>query len=445
MADQPFNRTPLYPLEKPLADDINQGFSQADRSLRDFLYQFYSQANGFVQASLKVGAAGPPSLNVVMAAGIAFYDNGTDVPTAIGGVVGLDDRARYKPIVLGNPLTIAVPAPPGANSRIDLIEVAYNRLSDNPQSREFLDPTTDAFAPALKSKTLDFNVDGTLAYYAAAAVPTTALAYKSGVAGVSPVAPTTDTGYMAVATILVVSGAVVINTGDITDQRSLLGQDIESGTLIAQQKFTANGTYTPTALTKKVRVRMCGGGGAGAAAQGGAVNSGAASGGASGTTIEVTLISGSLITGGAITIGAAGAPAAYPAAGGTGGDTVAVINATTYTAKGGLGGHAGNRLVPPSVARPGLPQAGSTAGDYVTADPGQMGINNGNAGSDQFVGGSGGSGGMGIGGDGAVVSGVGGAGAGFGAGGGGAVTSGGDAEKAGGAGTAGIVIIQEYT
>src|ERR1700733_3584708 len=32
--DQSYQRTPIYPLEKPLADDLNQEFSQIDRSLR---------------------------------------------------------------------------------------------------------------------------------------------------------------------------------------------------------------------------------------------------------------------------------------------------------------------------------------------------------------------------------------------------------------------------
>jgi hypothetical protein len=113
-----------------------------------------------------------------------------------------------------------------------LIEVRYNRDTNNPQSRNFLNPGTNAFAPANVDKTLDFNVDGTLAYYAAAAVPTTALAYKSGVAAVSPVAPATDTGYMALAHITVATGVLTIVAANIAVVRSVvngglyLGEDV---------------------------------------------------------------------------------------------------------------------------------------------------------------------------------------------------------------------------
>jgi len=215
MANNPYNRTVIYPLEKPLADDINQGFSQLDRSLRETMFSLLRGRDGFLSTGFLVQASSPVAMSVLLKAGIGFQDAPTDVPSAVDAVVGLDDLARYKPILLATDLTVAVPAAPGVNSRIDLIEVRYNRQTDNPQSRSFLDPVTNAFSPASVDKTLDFNVDGTLAYYAAAAVPTTALAYKSGVVAAVPVAPATDTGYLALVHITVGTAVVVINAANI--------------------------------------------------------------------------------------------------------------------------------------------------------------------------------------------------------------------------------------
>jgi hypothetical protein len=440
MADHAFDRTPLYPLEKPLADDINQGFSQGDRSLRDTVYELLGGVSGFLKGSLQVVQQGPPALGVTIKAGLGFQDAPTDVPGNIGGVVGLSDLSRYKPIVLTNDLNVAVPAPPGANSRIDLIEVAYVRQLDNPQSRNFLDPSTSAFAPSLVSKTLDFTVDGTLAYYSAVAVPTTALAYKSGVASASPSAPATDTGYLPLVYITVASGVVTIVSANIVDQRST----ISFGALLGRQIITASGTYTPTAGTKRVRLRGTGAGGGGGGAAGGG-NSASAGGGASGAAIDQWIDGGNTaITGGAVVVGAAGAGGAAGAnTGGTGGDSTIAINGVTYTAKGGTGGIGGSNTAGQALAHGGVVQSGSTAGPIAGQDGGP-GMNLlGSSGVCQS--GAGGSGPFGVGGDpvGAGSGGDGTVGQGYGSGGSGAQTQT-ATSLAGSAGAPGVWIVEEY-
>lgn len=240
MANNPYNRTPLYPLEKPLCDEVNQGFSQVDRSIRDTLFALLNGRQGFLKDGFLVSQSSPAALSVLLKAGVGFQDAAADVPSAIDGVVGLDDLSRYKPIILGADLTVAVPTPPGADSRIDLLEVRYNRNTNNPQSRNFLNPATNAFAPANVDKTLDFNVDGTLAYYAAAAVPTTALAYKSGVAAGSPVAPAVDTGYMALARITVAAGVVTIVTANIEVARAVVDAGLYLGESRTRQFLIAH-------------------------------------------------------------------------------------------------------------------------------------------------------------------------------------------------------------
>jgi len=442
MADAPFNRTPIYPLEKPLSVDVNQGFSQSDRTLRDTFFRLLGGASGFLRSGFQCQASGPPAMSVVLAAGTAFQDAPTDTPAAIGGVLGVDDLCRYKPIILSNDLTVAVPTAPVANSRIDLIEVRYNRQLDNSQSRQFLDPTTDAFSPAFQPKTLDFNVDATMAYYAAAATPTTAFAYKSGVVGASPAAPAVDTGYMPIAYITVGTGVLTIVAANIADARAMIAPAAYAG----RQTFTANGTYTPTPGAVMALIRACGGGGGSGGIHCTAGNVAAAGAGASGVTVEklMTAVSGQL-TGGAVVIGAGGTAGPGGAGllpGGDGGDTSAVVNGVTILAKGGAGSTAGADFGTQVSCAPGSkPLAGSANFDTFTAEHGEISVA---TATNQFAPGSGGSSPFGIGGagkPGAPPTAE--AATGHGAGGGG-TTCVGAFDSAGAAGSGGIVQIDEW-
>jgi hypothetical protein len=402
----------------------------------------FGQRSGFVGNSLLVVPSSPAALSVVIKAGIGFQVNATDEPTSIAGVAGLNDLSPYKPIVLALDYTVAVPAPPGANSRIDLIEVSYQRLLDNSQSREFLDVTSGNFNPANVAKTLDFNVDGTLAYYAASGTPTTALAYKSGVAASSPTAPTVDTGYIALAYITVVNGATTITAVNIIDERPLAA----SGRWLGRQILSATGVYTPSLGATKCRIRMVGGGGGGGGVAGASNSIAVTGGGASGRYLEQYIDnSGVQLPLGVVIIGAAGAAGASgDNAGGNGGDTSATIAAVTYTAKGGQGS-AGSSAHDFWLGAPGIIPAGSSVTDVVAGEQGTMGVgvNNSNIATSIGIGGNGGSNPLGTGGVGTSNV-AGGQGNGWGAGGGGTSNNlaGNDA---GGAGTAGVVIIDEWS
>lgn len=432
MVDQAYNRTPIYQLEKPLADDINQGESQDDRSIRDTMFALLNGASGFIGRALAVVPQGPPALGVTIKAGIGFQDAPTDVPSSIAGVAGLNDLSRYKPIVLALDYNIAVPAVPGSNSRIDLIEVRYNRQLDNAQSREFLDPTSGAFSPALVAKTLDFNVDGTLGYFAAAATPTTAIAYKSGVVSGSPTAPTVDTGYMPLALILVTSTTTTIVASVITDERALIG----GGRILGVQTLTGSGTYTPTPSTSRIHVMMCGGGAGGGGAGGGG-NSAAGGGGASGSTLDIW-INATGLAGGAFVCGAGGAGGVGNSSGATGVDTTLTINGTTLTAKGGLPG-AGMPSAATFATAGGSLDPGSGPGGIVSGDNGSTGV----VLSGVVVSGSGGSSRFGGGGPPVFIApSAGTAASGFGSGGSGAAAT--TTNQTGGAGSAGVIVIEEY-
>lgn len=230
-----------------------------------------------------------------------------------------------------------------------------------------------------------------------------------------------------------------------------------TGTLLGRQVFTASGTYTPTAGTRMVRVRMVAGGGGGGGVQVTAGAYAAAGGGASGVYWEKLIDPGALVTGGAVAIGAAGAAGSNTGGtGGTGGDTTVVIQGTTYTAKGGLGGvgNSGTNINVIIGAAGGAVGAGSSAGDIAFGQDGERSTLRQEVLTTGLVAGwsgEGGSGPFGAGGR-KVASGFAGvpglAGVGNGAGGSGAagVDDGfGGGAEVGGVGTIGLIIIEEYS
>jgi hypothetical protein len=106
------------------------------------------------------------------------------------------------------------------------------------------------------------------------------------------------------------------------------------GVLIGRQTLTASGTYTPTAGTKKILVRMWGGGGAGGGCSG--VAAGCAGGGGGSGGYAEYYFSGVTSTN-PYTIGAGG-KGVSGAAGQAASNTTFTIGGTTVTAFGGSGG-----------------------------------------------------------------------------------------------------------
>ena len=214
-----------------------------------------------------------------------------------------------------------------------------------------------------------------------------------------------------------------------------------SGRLLAVQRFTANGTYTPTPGVKTLRVTVLGGGGGGGGS--GATGAGQQSigcGGSAGGYAVGLITSGIVAT--TITVGAAGAASAPGfSAGGNGGSSG--FGGIIF-AGGGQGGNAGVAVgsFPNITAASSAPGVGS-GGSLINAAGGQggSGINmssingvSGYGGASAFGGGAIASSAAGI----AAVS--------PGSGGSGALSgpniAGG---RAGGAGAAGLVIVEEFS
>lgn len=232
-------------------------------------------------------------------------------------------------------------------------------------------------------------------------------------------------------TVTVAAKLSVTNSGGttLTGQYTYVGRQVLSAT---------SGTYTPSTGVRGAIVRMTGPGGGGGGAAGGA-NIAVGAGGNSGQWVETHVgFAGSTITGGAFACPAGGAGGnTSGTSGATPSDTTLVINGSTLTAKGGVGGPGLTSTAPPFVW-PASVGTVSTTGDYNGYTLGGTGIAS-SAGSGQ--GGNGGSGPYGGGGLGTFAA-TGGNATGFGAGGGGAGAQ--ATGKAGGSGSGGLIIIDEY-
>jgi len=209
---------------------------------------------------------------------------------------------------------------------------------------------------------------------------------------------------------------------------------------VAIQTFTGSGTYTPATGMLYCTIECLGGGGGGGGA---ATNDGshcsAASGGGSGEYARGVFSAATIGSSQSVTIGAAGsAGSAGNNAGGNGGNTSvgALISAnggtggsgcatsTTQIVFGGSGGTGGSGG---SIRTPGQ------IGGYGMAFIGALITCSGKGAASQYGGGAK-----------EVFNSAGNAGAGFGSGGGGASVAASSTQQAGGAGTAGYVIVTEY-
>lgn len=233
------------------------------------------------------------------------------------------------------------------------------------------------------------------------------------------------------------AGIVPASTGSATEY---LGGDGNwgaiTGRFLGRTTYTgSSGTHTYNAQTNTAHVRVVGGGGGGGGAPG--TTSGEASAGGGGSAGEVLDFVASVTGGGgeAYSIGGGGA-------GGTGGTGGTTGSSSTFigTAAGGSGGLGGTATTGVNVAAGGTTASQQSAGGTGVASGVDVVAVGGPGGSSGYIGG---------GGAGARHSSAGGsngsAGRRFGSGGGGAASVANGTDRTGGAGSGGIVIIDEYT
>lgn len=224
---------------------------------------------------------------------------------------------------------------------------------------------------------------------------------------------------------------------------AFLGLGDGSGRYLGTRVFTASGTYTPTAGTKKVVVTVVGGGGGGGGTfPTNASQNAAGSGGGGGAEAVGIFTTG--FSGVAMVVGSAGVSAA--ASSGTNGGVTSF--GTLLTAGGGDGGERGLAVISGNTAR-------SSGGVTVTGTPlivkaGQDGGNGTVFSVGVALSGKGGDTSYGYGGPPAGTGSTAGSGnpgstgKNYGTGGSGAACSISDAARSGGAGQPGVIIVEEY-
>lgn len=276
MADNDFNRTPIYALERPLCDDLNQNATYADQEVRDLLYNqtltqvrtgtFYdasTPADGFLADGFKVrqNAAGANG-NVYITSGMGFQNQPGITPANINGVTGLDDPSTLKPLILtanSNESSAGIPVPNtglgAGNSRIDIIQVRANLLVTGPQSRDVLQPVTGVFAPQVLDKTLQWLLDNTTTVVQQPDTSTAAaIIYKKGIVTattdptVCPI-PATTSGYVKIAEIFVQENATTFGTAVITDTRNYICQNGQMA-VGGELSFTGDGANCKANLVR---------------------------------------------------------------------------------------------------------------------------------------------------------------------------------------------------
>ena len=212
------------------------------------------------------------------------------------------------------------------------------------------------------------------------------------------------------------------------------------GRLLNIQVFTSSGTYTPTAGTKRIKVKAVGGGGAGGGAVATSTGVSAGGGGGSGAYAEGYYTSG--FSGLTVTIGAGGASASG-AVGGNGGTTSFGALISCPGGGGGQIGTASNTTIAySSQGAPGTTPTGSGLIVSGKGQPGQNGVAFGTAGIG--IAGIGSPSPFGGGGTQSVNGNTGVPAISYGSGGGGTCNTPSQSAHSGGAGAPGVVIIEEY-
>lgn len=215
MSDGTFDRRVVYTREKATSNDWDLSESQLDQALRDVLLKLLSTratnathlpgfVGGFLAESFLVSPTAILSSNVQLLSGVGFQQSLIDTPSGIGNA-GVNDISQLKPLVLKEPQTIIIQAPPAfPNNRIDIVEVRYDRALVDPEVIRILDPVSATYIPTPNVlKTLTFALDGKVGTVATPNPSTTPIGVVTGTPGNPPVVPPTTAGYIKIAEVFV--------------------------------------------------------------------------------------------------------------------------------------------------------------------------------------------------------------------------------------------------
>lgn len=132
--------------------------------------------------------------------------------------------ATYQMIVLDSTTSLVVSENASGNQRIDIVQIKYTDAEAQSESRQKWNPATEAWYAH------NVNVRRTA---------TATVAIKAGTPGANPVAPSPDTGYFAIAQILVpaswTGGGRTIDDGDITNLPGARGTGLVASSWVSGQ------------------------------------------------------------------------------------------------------------------------------------------------------------------------------------------------------------------
>ncbi len=183
--------------EELVFDDLADLQHLAEKGLLEqVLYPLYNQADGFVAGGFLVSAAGGMALDVAAGRGYLYDSGEADA-----------DKSKYKPIVATAVWQVTVPTADATNPRKDILCVTPARVNASQVSRLFMNETT----LAITTENLYKRDNESYTHQ-----------YVAGTPAGSPSEPAVPAGYTRIATIDVAAGATAINTGNITDRRTVL-------------------------------------------------------------------------------------------------------------------------------------------------------------------------------------------------------------------------------
>jgi hypothetical protein len=247
----PFQRRVINPLQRPLSSDLNlQAFY--DSATQSFMAGAFFSGPSFPYygAGTKTGFIGngfapvgsSSSRAVVLRPGIGFKNIGSNDVNAIGGVVGVNEYAKYAPMVCApsdpasEGFSVAIEDEAVGYTRIDLICVKPSAEVTDFQSIGVLNPSSSTFSLANKPQQLTFNT-------------TDIIVVKGDASTGTPTPPAVPSGYTTVAAVLVPSGSGLIPNANIIDGRQHLlpfGTSTFSATVMSKETVTTAGVWEAT-------------------------------------------------------------------------------------------------------------------------------------------------------------------------------------------------------
>lgn len=233
MSNKPFDRTISNTREKLISGDFNLMQTYSDLAVREQLLRTHSPRTSissdvldrsydarFASDGFKVRPTSPTGMSVRVTAGMGFVGSPTDTQTNIDSVTGLNDTSALKPVVLTEEQEFVVPSNPGLLTRIDIIEVAYNKEAVDSEPRDVLNQSSGSFQITAVNKTFSWALDGLTGSVIFPLPSNQPLSYKKGSSG-GGVPPTTS-GYTKIAEIYVDPGTTTIEEANVADFRKLL-------------------------------------------------------------------------------------------------------------------------------------------------------------------------------------------------------------------------------